>query len=245
MENMFAFNPSKLDGMFNTTIDAKQLQEMMVSMMSGSKSSYESNLAKIGYVDADKPDSILIYSKDFEAKNHITAIIKDYNNQMKKAGEEKKVIVYTDLVATMMTSVTDIINAISYILIAFVGISLVVSSIMIGVITLISVMERRKEIGILRAIGASKRNVGQVFNAETFITGLLAGVIGIIVTEILIIPANAIIRSVADNADIRAQLPIIAAFILILLSIFLTMIAGLLPARKASKSDPVSALRSE
>ena len=245
MENMFAFDPSKLDGMFNTTIDAKQLQEMMVSMMSGSKSSYESNLAKIGYVDADKPDSILIYSKDFEAKNHITAIIKDYNNQMKKAGEEKKVIVYTDLVATMMTSVTDIINAISYILIAFVGISLVVSSIMIGVITLISVMERRKEIGILRAIGASKRNVGQVFNAETFITGLLAGVIGIIVTEILIIPANAIIRSVADNADIRAQLPIIAAFILILLSIFLTMIAGLLPARKASKSDPVSALRSE
>ena len=164
---------------------------------------------------------------------------------MEKAGKDEQVISYTDVVGTLMSSVTDIVNTISYVLIAFVAISLVVSSIMIGVITYISVLERKKEIGILRAIGASKRNVSQVFNAETFIIGLCAGLIGIGLTLLLLIPGNAIIHSVADNAKVNAVLPIVPAIILILLSVVLTLLGGLIPSKKAAKSDPVTALRTE
>ena len=164
---------------------------------------------------------------------------------MEAEGKDEQVITYTDVVGTLMSSVTTIVDTISYVLIAFVAISLVVSSIMIGVITYISVLERKKEIGILRAIGASKRNVSQVFNAETFIIGLCAGVIGIGLTLLLLIPGNAIIHSVADNAKVNAVLPIVPAIILILLSVVLTLLGGLIPSKKAAKSDPVTALRTE
>ena len=164
---------------------------------------------------------------------------------MEKEGKDEQVISYTDVVGTLMSSVTDIINTISYVLIAFVAISLVVSSIMIGVITYISVLERKKEIGILRAIGASKRNVSQVFNAETVIIGLCAGLIGIGLSLLLLIPGNMIIHAVADNNKINAFLPVFPAIVLILLSIGLTLLGGIIPSRKAAKSDPVTALRTE
>ena len=164
---------------------------------------------------------------------------------MEAEGKDEQVITYTDVVGTLMSSVTTIVDTISYVLIAFVAISLVVSSIMIGVITYISVLERKKEIGILRAIGASKRNVSQVFNAETFIIGLCAGLIGIGLTLLLLIPGNVIIHSVADNAKVNAVLPIVPAIILILLSVVLTLLGGLIPSKKAAKSDPVTALRTE
>ena len=164
---------------------------------------------------------------------------------MEKAGKDEQVISYTDVVGTLMSSVTDIVNTISYVLIAFVAISLVVSSIMIGVITYISVLERKKEIGILRAIGASKRNVSQVFNAETFIIGLCAGLIGIGLTLLLLLPGNMIIHAVADNSNVNAVLPVIPALVLIALSVVLKLLGGLIPSKKASKSDPVTALRTE
>lgn len=167
-----------------------------------------------------------------------------YNEKMKKIDEDK-VITYTDVVGTLMSSVTDIVDVISYVLIAFVGISLVVSSIMIGVITYISVLERKKEIGILRAIGASKHNISQVFNAETFIVGLLSGLMGIGITLILLIPTNIIIHNVSNQASINAMLPVSGAIILILLSIGLTLLGGLIPSRKAAKEDPVKALRTD
>lgn len=164
---------------------------------------------------------------------------------MEKEGKDEQVISYTDVVGTLMSSVTDIVDTISYVLIAFVAISLVVSSIMIGVITYISVLERKKEIGILRAIGASKRNISQVFNAETFIIGLCAGLIGIVLSLLLLIPGNMIIHHVADNTSVNAVLPPVPAVILIALSVVLTLIGGLIPSKKAAKSDPVTALRTE
>lgn len=164
---------------------------------------------------------------------------------MEALGEDSKVISYTDLVGTLMSSVTQIVDTISYVLVAFVAISLVVSSIMIGVITYISVLERKKEIGILRAIGASKHNISQVFNAETFIIGLCAGLIGIGLTLLLLIPGNALIHSLAGTTDINASLPVVSAIILIALSVVLTLLGGLIPSRKAAKSDPVTALRAE
>ena len=182
---------------------------------------------------------------DFEGKEQVVKILDDYNSRMEAEGKDEQVITYTDVVGTLMSSVTTIVDTISYVLIAFVAISLVVSSIMIGVITYISVLERKKEIGILRAIGASKRNVSQVFNAETFIIGLCAGLIGIGLTLLLLIPGNAIIHSVADNAKVNAVLPIVPAIILILLSVVLTLLGGLIPSKKAAKSDPVTALRTE
>ena len=187
---------------------------------------------------------VLIFIQDFETKQNVVNILDDYNAKMEKTDEDK-VISYTDYVGTLMSSVTDIINVISYVLIAFVAISLVVSSIMIGVITYISVLERQKEIGILRAIGASKRNISQVFNAETFIIGLLAGVLGIVITLLLLIPGNMIIHSIAGNVDVSASLPVAGGVILVVLSVVLTLIGGIIPSSKAAKSDPVSALRSE
>ena len=172
-------------------------------------------------------------------------VLDHYNQQMEDEGKEEQVISYTDIVGTMMSSVTTIINTISYVLIAFVAISLLVSSIMIGVITYISVLERKKEIGILRAIGASKGNISQVFNAETFIIGLCAGLIGIGLTLLILIPGNMLIHVLADNNRVSAILPIAPAIVLILLSVVLTLLGGLIPSRKAAKSDPVTALRTE
>ena len=205
-----------------------------------SKSTYEQNLTLLGVSDLDKPTAINLYPKDFEAKDEIAKIIEDYNKG--KAEEDK--LVYTDYVGLMMSSITTIINAISYILISFVAISLIVSSIMIGIITNISVLERTKEIGILRAVGASKNDVSRVFNAETFIEGLAAGLVGIGVTNLLIVPINLLIQNVF-GLNASATLTPLAAFILIGLSVFLTLIAGLIPARSAAKKDPVVALRTE
>ncbi|MBQ7218238.1 MAG: ABC transporter ATP-binding protein/permease [Ruminococcus sp.] len=241
----FDFDIKSLSNMIKFNMSAQEMKDLMTSLLSGAESTYDSNLRKLSYADINKPTDITIYPMDYESKNHIKELIEGYNTRAKEAGDDERVIEYTDLVDTLMGTVTTIINVISYLLIAFVAISLVVSSIMIGVITYISVLERRKEIGILRAIGASKHNVSSVFNAETFIIGLLAGVIGIVITEILIIPTNLLIHSVSGQQNINAILPPEAAFILIGLSVVLTLIGGIIPSRKAAKSDPVTALRSE
>jgi putative ABC transport system permease protein len=205
-----------------------------------SKSTYEQNLTILGVSDLDKPTAINLYPIDFESKDAIADIIADYN----KSKAEEDQIIYTDYVGLMMSSITTIINAISYILISFVAISLVVSSIMIGIITNISVLERTKEIGILRAVGASKGDVSRVFNAETMIEGLAAGLVGIAVTELLIIPINLLINNVFE-LNAKAYLHPNAAFILVCISVLLTFIAGLIPAKSAARKDPVVALRSE
>lgn len=219
----------------------------MFSSMMGAQytdATYEDNLAILGVTDLDSPSSIRLYANSFENKDKIISIIEAYNDSMTAAGEDSKVISYTDYVGLLMSSVSTIINAISYILIAFVGISLVVSSIMIGIITYISVLERTKEIGILRSIGASKRDISRVFNAETLIVGFSAGMIGIIVTILLDIPINMIIKHLTDISGV-AQLPPAGAVILVIISMLLTVIAGLFPSRIASKKDPVIALRSD
>jgi putative ABC transport system permease protein len=205
-----------------------------------SESTYEKNEDILGIFDIDNPSSINIYSATFEAKDEIAELIKQYNAGVK---DDDK-ISYTDYIAIMMSSITTIINAISYILIAFVSISLVVSSIMIGIITYISVLERTKEIGVLRAIGASKKDVARVFNAETLIVGFASGMIGVIITALLNIPINIIIKSLTDIGNIAA-LPIAGAVILVTISMALTLIAGIFPSRIAAKKDPVEALRSE
>ena len=214
---------------------------MLKTMAPESDATYESTLKKLGNADKPLPASINFYAKDFDSKEKITAFISDYN----KTVGEKDQIEYTDLVGALMSSVTIIIDVISYVLIAFVAISLVVSSIMIGIITNISVLERTKEIGILRAIGASKRDISRVFNAETFIIGLAAGILGILMTVILCLPTNAIIQALTGFSNIRATLPALAAVVLVLISMGLTMLAGLIPAKKASRKDPVIALRTE
>ena len=206
-----------------------------------SDSSYEENLELLGYVDLNSPDSINLYAASFADKDEIARIIDEYNASV----DEEQQISYTDYVAILMSSVSTIINAISYVLIAFVAISLVVSSIMIGIITYISVLERTKEIGILRAIGASKRDVANVFNAETLIEGLAYGALGIAVTLLLIIPINAIVQHLTGIASLRAILPTSGAVALILISMLLTYIAGLIPSRFAARRNPVEALRTE
>ena len=221
-----------------------ELSELMLSMMNSQKSTYDNNLASLQYADLDKPFSISIYPKDFESKEQIIAFLDDYNHKM-ETSDKTKVISYTDYVGMLMSSVTDIIDIISYVLMAFVSISLIVSSIMIGVITYISVLERKKEIGILRAIGASKHNISEVFNAETFIIGLLAGIFGIGFTLLILIPGNMVIHHIAGNNDINAVLPAAGATVLVVLSVLLTLLGGLIPSRIAAKKDPVSALRSE
>lgn len=245
LQNAVSINPSAFAEAFKINMSPEELTSLMMSMSSEGGSSYEGNLAALGYVDFDDPSAIDIYPVDFESKEQVVSILDNYNSRMEAEGEEEKVITYTDLVGSLMSSVTEIINAISYVLIAFVAISLVVSSIMIGVITYISVLERKKEIGILRAIGASKQNISQVFNAETFIIGLCAGIIGIGISLLLLIPGNAAIHYVAGTDEVSAILPPLGAVILILLSVALTLIGGLIPSRKAAKSDPVAALRTE
>ena len=244
LSQAFTFNPDVFKQAIKMNRDGADMTELLKSMMNTEQSSYDNNMKKFGYCSFDDPSSISIYPQDFEKKQSVLDYLDHYNEKMKKIDDEK-VITYTDVVGTLMSSVTDIVDVISYVLIAFVGISLVVSSIMIGVITYISVLERKKEIGILRAIGASKHNISQVFNAETFIVGLLSGLMGIGITLILLIPTNIIIHNVSNQASINAMLPVSGAIILILLSIGLTLLGGLIPSRKAAKEDPVKALRTD
>ena len=225
-------------------LSTEELAEVMETYNNNINASYDGNLQTLGAVDLNKPSSISIYPKDFDAKDIITQEIDNYNQKQRDAGTEENVINYTDLIGIMMSSVSQIIDTISYVLIAFVAISLVVSSIMIGIITYISVLERTKEIGILRAIGASKKDISRVFNAETFIVGLIAGLLGIGITILLNIPITKIIYAVT-GVSVSVTLPAVGGAILVLISMFLTIIAGLIPARMASKKDPVEALRTE
>ena len=206
--------------------------------------SYDKNLIKLGAVNLDSPTGIYIYPKDFESKDFISNAIAEYNDIQKKNGKEENIINYTDIVGIMLKSVSQIIDIISYVLIAFVAISLIVSSIMIGIITYISVLERTKEIGILRAIGASKKDISRVFNAETLIVGLISGVLGIIITVLLTLPINYMIYQLT-NVSIVTAVPVVAAIVLIVISMGLTVVAGLIPSKIASKKDPVIALRTE
>ena len=222
------------------TTNPEMLTELMKNYQESAEATYESNLEKLGIVDLNHPSTINIYAKDFDSKEALNDLIKDYNNN----NQEENQITYTDFIAVMMSGASNIINIISYVLMAFVSISLVVSSIMIGIITYISVLERTKEIGILRAIGASKKDISRVFNAETLIVGATAGILGIVVTIILNIPINIVIEHLTNIGNI-SKLPFMGGLILIIISIALTMIAGLIPAKMASKKDPVEALRTE
>ena len=244
LQDAFQIDPEALAEAFSMNMDPAELRDLMTALMSKQTNTYAGNLRKLGYAADEDPASITIYPKDFNGKSRVKEILEEYNASMEKEDPDR-VITYTDIVDTLMSSVTDIVDAISAVLIAFVAVSLVVSSVMIGVITYISVLERRKEIGILRAIGASKRNISQVFNAETFIIGALAGLLGVGITYLLLIPANRIIASVAGQVNIRAYLPVTAAVILVALSIALTLLGGLIPSKKAARQDPVTALRSE
>ena len=245
VEDALKIDPTVFQSAVQVNMSTDDLVDLVKMNLQSSTTSYGSVLGSLGYSDYAKPGSIWIYPKSFEAKNRIVDSLNAYNAAMRAQGEEDKVIVFSDTVGTLMSAVTKIVDMVSNVLVAFVAISLAVSSIMIGVITYISVLERRKEIGILRAIGASKRNVSQVFNAETFIIGLCAGLIGIGFTLLLIIPVNAIIHNLANTTDVSAVLPVVPALVLILLSILLTLLGGLIPSKKASKSDPVTALRTE
>ena len=228
------------------SLSQEELDTLMASYMQPTTSSatYEGNMEAFGVADLEKPSSIMIYPVDFASKDMISDKISEYNDAVRAEGREEAVINYTDYIGLMMSSISTIINAISYVLIAFVAISLVVSSIMIGIITYISVLERTKEIGILRSIGASKHDISMVFNAETLIVGFVSGAMGIIVTMLLIIPINAIIKNLSGISNV-AGLPWLAALVLVLISMALTFIAGLIPAKMAAKKDPVVALRSE
>lgn len=226
------------------SLSAEELADVVSHYREQANATYDSVMQDLGAVDLESPSTINIYAKDFESKDEIKRIIEDYNKQQETDGKEENVIRYNDLVGMLMSSVTDIVDMISYVLIGFVSISLVVSSIMIGIITYISVLERTKEIGILRAIGASKKDISRVFNAETLIVGFTAGVIGIGVTVLLNIPINMIIAHLAGVENL-SSLPIVGGIILIIISMLLTIIAGLIPARLASKKDPVESLRSE
>ncbi len=237
-------NLSTQQKMYLQSLPAEQLADLIAQYREQAEATYESVLNELGSVDLEKPSSIYLYPKDFESKETIKELIADYNEKQKADGNEGDVINYNDLVGMLMNSVTGIVDMISYVLIGFVSISLVVSSIMIGIITYISVLERTKEIGILRSIGASKKDVSRVFNAETLIVGLFAGVIGIVVTILLNIPINLIIEKVAEVNNL-SHLPLVGGAILVVISVVLTIIAGLIPAKVASKQDPVKSLRTE
>ena len=226
-------------------MDSQQIAQLMNAYSENANASYENNLRKLGAIDLDVPTSISIYPKDFESKENITQAIDDYNKKQTDEGKEENTITYSDIVGTLISSVSNIVDTISYVLIAFVAISLIVSSIMIGIITYISVLERTKEIGILRAIGVSKKDVSRIFNAETLIIGLIAGIIGIGITVLLTIPINAIIYKVTNGVEVVTKLPPLAAVILVIISVILTVIGGLIPSKIASKKDPAVVLRSE
>lgn len=244
MQNAFSVDGEAFANAIQFNMDAEDLTSLMTNYANASKLTYDNNLTTLGYASEDDPQSVKIYPRDFEAKERVLASIDGYNERMEAAGDDDKVIVYTDYMGVLMGSVTDIVDMISLVLIAFVSISLVVSSIMIGIITYISVLERTKEIGILRAIGASKGDVSRVFNAETFIIGLAAGVLGIAITVLLNIPMNIVIEQVSGVQDMAA-VPPVAAVVLIAISVLLTLIGGIIPSRMAAKKDPVTALRTE
>ena len=241
MDKAITFDTQAFSSAFNFDMDEDELSRLMSSMLTSSSASYKNNLINLGYQDKEEPTSISFYFNNFESKDNFLYLIDTYN----KSVNEEKEISYTDMTGLLMSSVSTIINAVTYVLIAFVSISLIVSSIMIAVITLISVMERTKEIGILRAMGASKRNVSSIFNAETFIIGLLSGFIGVGISSLLTIPINNLIHKLTDIYDINAILNLKPALILVLISVLLTMLAGFIPSKKAAKQDPVVALRSE
>ena len=241
-EDMMTIDTDKFAQAFKFDMDEDELSRLMTSLMTGSTASYRNNLVSLGYQDYNEPTSISIYFKDFDSKERFLEFLDSYNDNV---NDDEKKIKYADITGLLMGSVKKIIDSVTYVLIAFVSISLVVSSIMIAVITLISVMERTKEIGILRAMGASKHNVSSIFNAETFIIGLLSGLLGIGVTLLSIPPINALIHNVTDNYDINAVLPKEGAIALIIIAVFLTIFAGIIPSKKASKQDPVIALRTE
>ena len=241
----FNVDQEKIAGAFKFDMTEEELTRLMQTMTASSvEKNAGTNLLSLGYQDMNEPTSISFYFKDFASKELFLDFLEDYNDKMEKEDDEK-VIKYTDITGILMSSVKTIVDSVSYVLIAFVSISLVVSSIMIGIITYISVLERTKEIGVLRAIGASKKNISSIFNAETFIVGLCAGLLGIGVTASLVPPINYVIHSLTGNMDINAVLPIRAAIVLVILSIILTLIGGLIPSRQAAKKDPVLALRSE
>ena len=237
-------NLSNEQKMAISKMSTEEIAKVMDTYTKNQNASYENNLKTLGAIDLDKPSSILIYPKTFESKELIAKAIEDYNKKQRDDGKEENTITYTDLVGAMMSSITNIIDAVSYALIAFVSISLVVSSIMIGIITYISVLERTKEIGILRAIGASKKDISRVFNAETFIIGLISGMIGVGITLLLTLPINSIIYALSGVA-VHATVSVTQATVLVLISLGLTILAGLIPAKMASKKDPVEALRTE
>ncbi len=242
---MFDYNSlSDEQKMRMATLSSEQIAALMEAYTENKNASYDGNMKKLGAIDLNIPTSVSIYPKDFEAKNKIVNAIEEYNRIQKDDGKDENTINYTDIVGTMMKSVSQIIDTISYVLIAFVAISLIVSSIMIGIITYISVLERTKEIGILRSIGASKKDISRVFNAETLIVGLISGLIGIGVTVLLTIPINGLIYAVT-GVSVVTQVPLVAGLILICISMILTIVAGLIPAKIASKKDPVIALRTE
>ena len=244
LQSVFSVNPSAFAKAFSLNMDQTQMAALFSQFMNNGIVTYDSNLKKMGYADKSNPESISIYPSSFEHKDEVIEGIDSYNARMKRTGHKSRVITYTDIMGVLMSSVTDIINMISYVLVAFISVSLIVSSIMIGIITYISVLERRKEIGILRAMGASKSNIANIFNAETFIEGLLSGVFAILFVYLVSIPINAIVRS-SFNVDHIMNLPIRAGLVLIGISVFLTYIAGLIPSRSAAKRNPVEALRSE
>ena len=244
LQDAFSVDGAAFASAIHFNMDASDLASLMSSYANASRLTFDNNLSTLGYADEADPQSVKIYPKDFDAKERVLGHIDAYNDQAKAEGEDERTIVYTDYMGVIMGSVTDIVNMISMVLIAFVSISLVVSSIMIGIITYISVLERKKEIGILRAIGASKRNVANVFNAETFIEGLISGVFAILVVVLVSLPVNDLVYRLKGVPNIMS-LPWDAALVLICISVALTVVAGLLPARSASKKDPVEALRSE
>ncbi len=245
MEDMFTFDEDSLSDIFDVDMDSDSLTEILMSLSTSGTASLDSNLSTLGYVDFNTPSEIDIYPTDFDTKENVIAILDGYNDMMNSTGREEQVITYMDTVGTLMSSVTTIIDVISYVLVAFVSVSLIVSSIMIGIITYISVLERTREIGILRAIGASRSNISRIFNAETFIIGLCAGLLGVIVSRLLLIPINYAVHNLTGTTTVNAVLPLSNAVVLVILSMVLTIIGGLIPSRSAAKKEMVDALRTE
>lgn len=244
MSNAFNVDESKIASAFKFNLSEEEMQRLFETLSSTGVESAESNLILLGYQELDEPTAISFYFKDFDSKELFINFLEEYNSKM-EIEDDEKVIKYTDITGVLMSSVSVIVDSVTYVLIAFVNISLVVSSIMIGIITYISVLERTKEIGVLRAIGASKKNISSIFNAETFIVGLFSGILGIVITLLLLIPINYIIHKVTNNMNITAVLPVEGGIILVILSVILTLIGGLIPSKQAAKKDPVLALRSE
>ena len=241
----FSVDEAKIASSFKLAITEEEITRIITAMMSDDDATATSNLISLGYQDLESPTRISFYFNSFDSKEHFMSFLDAYNDTMEASGEENKVINYSDTTGILMGSVKTIVNAVSYVLIGFVSVSLVVSSIMIGIITYISVYERTKEIGILRAIGASKRNISNIFNAETFIVGLLSGIFGLAISFGLIVIINIILKSLVGNIPLHAVLTINNAIALGILSVILTLIGGLIPAKSASRKDPVEALRSE